>query len=65
MAATMPKLYHIKPERDAEWKAKLPEEKYQRFTTEGFIVDDIVELCKEWDMALQRILDQVVIVGEV
>ena len=61
----MPKLYHIKDEWNGEWKSKLPPEKYDRFTTEGFIVDDIVELCKEWDMALQRVLDQVVIVGEV
>lgn len=61
----MPKLYHIKDEWVEDWKAKLPPAKYQRFTQEGFIIDDIIECCKEWDIALQRVLDQVKIVGEV
>ncbi len=54
----MSKLYMIRKDCEETWKEKLSPEVYARFTEQGFDIDDVVELSKNWDMALQLVLDQ-------
>lgn len=60
----MSKTYMIKEGFEEAWKGKISPEKYERFTTEGFIIDDVVELSRDWDMALQLVLNQVRIIKD-
>lgn len=41
-----------------EWKARLSPEKYEALAQKGIDIEDVVKLAREWDMALQRMLDQ-------
>lgn len=60
----MAKTYMIKEEFEEKWKAKVKPEVFERFMTKGFIIDDVVELSRDWDVALQLILDEVKIIRE-
>lgn len=60
----MSKLYQIKEEYVEEWKSKLPPELFEEYRKNGFDVDAIVDHSREWDMGLQRVLDQVVIIKD-
>ncbi len=60
----MSKTYMIKEGFEEAWKGKISPEKYEKFTTEGFIIDDVVELSRDWDMALQLVLNQVRIIKD-
>ena len=60
----MSKTYMIKEGLEEVWKEKISPEKYEKFTTEGFIIDDVVELSRDWDMALQLVLNQVRIIKD-
>ncbi len=60
----MSKTYMIKEGFEEAWKEKISPEKYEKFTTEGFIIDDVVELSRDWDMALQLVLNQVRIIKD-
>lgn len=60
----MSKLYMIKDEYVEAWKEKLPPELFEKFQSEGFDVDSIVDYSREWDMGLQRVLDQVRVIKD-
>ena len=58
----MSKLYRVKAEHETEWKSRLENEQYDRLCAEPFDIDVIVDLAKEWDVALQIMLNQVEVV---
>lgn len=60
----MSKLYQIKDEYVSEWEAKVPPELFETIKKDGFDVDLIVDLSREWDMGLQRVLDQVKVIRD-
>ena len=60
----MSKLFAIKPEHVEEWKGRLSEEDFQKLCGRPFDIDVIVDLAKEWDIALQRMLDEVQVVSD-
>ena len=60
----MSKLYQIKDEYVSEWEAKVPPELFCQLRKDGFDVDLIVDLSREWDMGLQRVLDQVKVIKD-
>ena len=60
----MSKLYQIKDEYVSEWEAKVPSELFETIKKDGFDVDLIVDLSREWDMGLQRVLDQVKVIRD-
>lgn len=60
----MAKTYMIKDEFVEKWKAKVKPEVFERFMRDGFIIDDVVEISRDWDVALQLILDEVKIIRE-
>lgn len=60
----MGKTYMIKEEFEEKWKARVKPEVYERFMKEGFIIDDVVEISRDWDVALQLVLDEVKIIRE-
>lgn len=60
----MSKLYGIKDEYAGAWKEKLPPEQFEAMQKDGFDIDRIVDLSAQWDMALQRILDQVKVIRD-
>ena len=51
--------YRIRPQYEEEWKARLSPEEYEALVKKGVDIQDIVAFAREWDMALQRVLDQV------
>ena len=51
--------YRIREEYVEEWKARLSPEEYEALVKKGVDIQDIVAFAREWDMALQRVLDQV------
>ena len=58
----MSKLYRVKAEHESEWKDRMDGEKYDRLSAEPFDIDVIVDLAREWDVALQIMLNQVEVV---
>lgn len=55
----MENAYRIRAEYAEEWKARLSPEVYEELVEKGVDIQDIVAFAREWDMALQRVLDQV------
>ena len=51
--------YRIRPQYVEEWKARLSPEVYEALVEKGVDIQDIVAFARDWDMALQRVLDQV------
>lgn len=51
--------YRIRAQHEEEWKARLSPEAYEALVKKGVDIQDIVAFAREWDMALQRVLDQV------
>ena len=51
--------YRIRAKYAEEWKARLSPEEYETLEKKGVDIQDIVAFAREWDMALQRVLDQV------
>ncbi|MBP5230329.1 MAG: hypothetical protein ILO68_01235 [Clostridia bacterium] len=60
----MSKLYRVRGEYEADWKNRLSEEDYARLCGEPFDIDVIVDLAKEWDTALQRMLNEVEVISD-
>lgn len=60
----MSKLYTIKKEFESEWKSRLSPESYRALKENPFDIDTVVDLAKEWDCALQRMLDQLEVVSD-
>ena len=60
----MGKTYMIKEEFEEKWKSRIKPETYERFMRDGFIIDDVVEVSRDWDVALQLVLDEVKIIRE-
>ncbi|MBQ3934496.1 MAG: hypothetical protein IKS34_01675 [Clostridia bacterium] len=58
----MSKLYQIKPDCVSEWKSRMSPEDYERLCGQPFDIDVIVDLSKEWDTALYKMLNQVEVV---
>ena len=56
--------YRIRPQYAEEWKARMSPEQYEALVKKGVDIQDIVAFAQEWDMALQRVLDQVEIKEE-
>ncbi|MBQ3154296.1 MAG: hypothetical protein IJB88_03600 [Clostridia bacterium] len=60
----MGKTYMIKEEFEEKWRARIKPEVYERFMRDGFIIDDVVEVSRDWDVALQLVLNEVKIIKE-
>ena len=56
--------YRIREQYAEEWKARMSPEEYDALVKKGVDIQDVVAFAREWDMALQRVLDQVEAVGE-
>ena len=54
--------YRIRPQYEEEWKARLSPEAYEELVKKGVDIQDVVAFAREWDMALQRVLDQVEVI---
>ena len=57
--------YRIRAQYVEEWKNRLSPEEYEALVEKGVDIQDIVAFAREWDMALQRVLDQVEKVDEI
>lgn len=57
--------YRIRAQYVEEWKKRLSPEEYEALVEKGVDIQDIVAFAREWDMALQRVLDQVEKVDEI
>lgn len=51
--------YRVRAQYVEEWKARLSPEEYEALAKKGVDIQDIVAFARKWDMALQRVLDQV------
>jgi|GEM_PF-1347998 len=60
----MGKTYMIKEEFEEKWRSRIKPEVYERFMRDGFIIDDVVEVSRDWDVALQLVLNEVKIIKE-
>ena len=60
----MSKLYKIKPDAAPTWQQKIEPELFRKYQDEGFDIDVIVDLSKEWDTALQNVLSDVVVIRD-
>jgi len=60
----MSKLYTVKKEFESEWQQKMSPEAFQRLKDQPFDIDTVVDLAKEWDYALQRILNELEVVRD-
>lgn len=50
--------YRIRAQYVDEWKNRLSPEEYDALVKKGVDIEDVVALARKWDMALQRVLDQ-------
>ena len=50
--------YKIREAYVEEWKARLSPEAYEALVKKGIDIEDVIRLGREWDIALQRMLDQ-------
>lgn len=50
--------YRVRAEHVEEWKKRLTPEKYEQLVQKGIDIEDVVAFAREWDMALQRVLNQ-------
>ncbi len=60
----MSKLYQIKEECEQVWLKRLGKERFERLRRNGFDIDEIVDLSREWDIALQRVLDETKVIRD-
>ncbi len=60
----MSKLYQIKEECEQVWLERLGKERFERLRQNGFDIDEIVDLSREWDIALQRVLDETKVIRD-
>ena len=60
----MSRLYTVKKEYEPEWQQRLSPEEYRKLKETPFDIDKVVDLAKEWDCALQRMLNQLEVVSD-
>ncbi len=60
----MSKLYQIKEGCEQTWQERLGKERFERLHRDGFDIDEIVDLSREWDIALQRVLDETKVIRD-
>lgn len=50
--------YKVRAEHVEAWKKRLTPERYEQLEQKGIDIEDVVAFAREWDMALQRVLNQ-------
>lgn len=50
--------YKVRAEYEEDWKKRLEPGEYAALVKKGIDIEDVVALARKWDMALQRMLDQ-------
>lgn len=60
----MSKLYQIKEGCEQAWQARLDKERFERLVKDGFDIDEIVDLSRDWDIALQKVLDETTVIKD-
>lgn len=51
--------FKVRAEYVADWRKRLGDEAYEALERKGVDIEDVVACAREWDMALQAVLDQI------